>query len=167
MNKAWTHLDNVWGVAGGLRPVESITKQMEMLLKEYLNSRDSKEAQRCIISLEVPHFHHELIYEVSSHWGFLNDVSFERSSALQAVLLTLENLNESCEEAMAQLFKSLETACIVTLEMIEQGFQRVYDDLQDIQLDIPLAHTVLERFVNRCYNLGVLSERMLKSLPTR
>jgi programmed cell death protein 4 len=58
-------LDNVWGVAGGLRPVQTITKQMELLLKEYLTSRDIKEAQRCIRALEVPHFHHELVYEVS------------------------------------------------------------------------------------------------------
>jgi programmed cell death protein 4 len=38
---------------------------MELLLKEYLLSRDIKEAQRCINVLEVPHFHHELVYEVS------------------------------------------------------------------------------------------------------
>jgi programmed cell death protein 4 len=61
---SWAHLDNVWGVAGGLRPVKTITKQMELLLKEFLMSRDIDEAQRCIIALEVPHFHHELIYEV-------------------------------------------------------------------------------------------------------
>lgn len=64
-HNGWAHLDNVWGVAGGLRPVKTITKQMELLLKEYLLSRDIEEAQRCIIALEVPHFHHELIYEVS------------------------------------------------------------------------------------------------------
>lgn len=61
---SWAHLDNVWGVAGGLRPVKTITKQMELLLKEFLMSRDIEEAQRCIIALEVPHFHHELVYEV-------------------------------------------------------------------------------------------------------
>jgi hypothetical protein len=65
---SWGHLDNVWGVGGALRPVKVITKQMAMLLKEYLLSRDAEEAQRCILALEVPHFHHELIYEVS-HFG--------------------------------------------------------------------------------------------------
>jgi programmed cell death protein 4 len=38
---------------------------MELLLKEYLLSRDIPEAQRCISALEVPHFHHELVYEVN------------------------------------------------------------------------------------------------------
>lgn len=67
MKSGWTHLDNVWGVSGGLRPVKTITKQMELLLKEYNLSRDIAEAQRCIIHLEVPHFHHELVYEVTFH----------------------------------------------------------------------------------------------------
>lgn len=81
--------------------------------------------------------------------------------------MTLEALNDATEEAMAKLLKSLEQACIVTIEMIEQGFQRVFDDIQDISLDIPLASIVLERFTQRCYNLGVLTEKMIKNLPTR
>lgn len=81
--------------------------------------------------------------------------------------MTLEALNENVEDAMGRLLKSLEQTCIVTLEMIEQGFQRVYDDLPDISLDMPLAYNILERFVNRCHNLAVLSDTMLKSLPTR
>lgn len=35
-----------------------------MLLKEYLLSGDVLEAERCLQELEVPHFHHELVYEV-------------------------------------------------------------------------------------------------------
>lgn len=63
-----------------MRPVKSITTQMEMLLKEYLLSRDIPEAQRCINALECPHFFHELVYEVSFIYsqfteGFINDNS--------------------------------------------------------------------------------------------
>lgn len=147
LQSGWTHLDNIWGVAGGLRPVKSITLQMELLLKEYLLSRDIEEALRCINALEVPHFHHELIYE--------------------AVVMTLEALNEGVEEAMGNLLKSLDQTCIVTPEMMNQGFERVYNDIQDISLDIPLAYIVLERFVQRCHNLGVLSEKIVKTLPSR
>lgn len=39
--------------------------QMVLLLKEYLSSGDIAEATRCLQELEVPHFHHELVYEVS------------------------------------------------------------------------------------------------------
>jgi hypothetical protein len=38
---------------------------MVLLLQEYLSSGDLQEATRCLQALEVPHFHHELVYEVS------------------------------------------------------------------------------------------------------
>lgn len=85
----------------------------------------------------------------------------------QIVIMTLEALNEDVEDAMGKLLKTLEQNCFLTVEMMEQGFQRVYGDIQDISLDIPLAYNILERFVQRCYNLGVLSERMMKNLPSR
>lgn len=40
--------------------------QMNLLLKEYLLSGDSREAERCLRELEVPHFHHEFVYEVTT-----------------------------------------------------------------------------------------------------
>jgi programmed cell death protein 4 len=75
MPSGWAHLDNIWGVAGGLRPVKTITTQMELLLKEYLLSRDIEEAERCVNALEVPHFHHELVYEVRFLLSFINVAS--------------------------------------------------------------------------------------------
>lgn len=68
MKHGWAHLDNVWGMGGPLRPVKFIAKQMTLLLKEYLSSRDVQEAHRCIRALEVPHFQHELVYEVITHF---------------------------------------------------------------------------------------------------
>lgn len=64
MKDGLMRLDNVWGVGGGLRPVKSIIRQMNLLLQEYLSSGDLKEAAHCLQELEVPHFHHELVYEV-------------------------------------------------------------------------------------------------------
>jgi len=40
------------------------TLQMSALLKEYLSSGDTEEAIRCVKDLDVPHYHHELVYEV-------------------------------------------------------------------------------------------------------
>lgn len=39
--------------------------QMNLLLKEYILSGDREEAERCLRDLEVPHFHHEFVYEVN------------------------------------------------------------------------------------------------------
>ncbi len=60
-------LDNVWGIGGGLRPVKTLIRQMNLLLEEYLSSGDIQEATRCLVALEVPHFHHELVYEVRAY----------------------------------------------------------------------------------------------------
>lgn len=43
-----------------------------MLLKEYLLSGDVLEAERCLQELEVPHFHHELVYEVRRNQSLFN-----------------------------------------------------------------------------------------------
>ena len=64
MKHGLVRLDNVWGVGGGLRPVKYLIRQIILLLKEYLCSGDIDEASRCLRDLEVPHFHHELVYEV-------------------------------------------------------------------------------------------------------
>ena len=37
-----------------------------MLLKEYLSSSDIREATQCLTELNVPHFHHEVVYEVNT-----------------------------------------------------------------------------------------------------
>lgn len=64
MKHGMVRLDNVWGVGGGVRPVKYLVKKIVLLLKEYLCSGDIHEATLCLKELEVPHFHHELVYEV-------------------------------------------------------------------------------------------------------
>lgn len=71
LQAGWAHLDDVWGVGGALRPVKVITNQIHLLLQEYILSRDIDEAHRCITQLEAPHFHHELVYEVSFPFTYI------------------------------------------------------------------------------------------------
>lgn len=99
LKQGWAHLDNIWGSAGPLRPVKNITKQMTLLLKEYLSSRDFVEAQRCLRALEVPHYHHELVYE--------------------AIVMALESLSQQTEEAMCTLLKLMEECCLISPAQIE------------------------------------------------
>jgi len=48
-----------------------------------------------------------------------------------------------------------------------QGFDRVFDVLDDISIDVPLAPAVLERFLDKCINAGFLKRNMLQKIPTR
>ncbi|CAB0019291.1 unnamed protein product [Nesidiocoris tenuis] len=110
MKHGLVRLDNVWGVGGGIRPVKYLVRQMVLLLREFINSGDVKEATRCLLQLEVPHFHHELVYE---------------------------------------------------------GFLRVFDDIPDIILDVPLAGTILERFVTLCHREKFISDELVRKMPCR
>ena len=82
---------------------------MTLLLKEYISSRDFDEAARCLRALEVPHYHHELVYE--------------------AVLMAMESVNQQTEEAMCTLLKAMDEACLVLPAQMEQVCFTIHPDL--------------------------------------
>ncbi|XP_044756865.1 programmed cell death protein 4 [Coccinella septempunctata] len=147
MEHGLSRLHNVWGFGGALRPVKSITKRMILDLKEYIYSRDIEEAARCLKQLEVPHFHHEFVYE--------------------AIIMALEANKEDTEEAICQLLSSFAREVLITKDEMERGFKRIYNDLPDIEKDVPRAYFILERFVNRCSKARCLSEAIIQAMPSR
>lgn len=120
---------------------------MHLLLQEFISSGDIEEASRCLRYLEVPHFHHELVYE--------------------AIVMALEANSATKEEAICKLLKAFDSAILITRDQMERGFFRVFDELPDISMDVPLAYIILDRFVDRCYHQGFLTETILKKMPSR
>lgn len=147
MRHGLVRLDNVWGVGGGTRPVKYLVKQMVMLLEEYLSSSDIAEATRCLQELEVPHFHHELVYE--------------------AVVMAIEKMDTRTSQMMCELLGSLHRAIIITPTQMRAGFVRVYEDMPQICVDVPPAYTILEKFVMQCQSLKVVGDDVVKKLPVR
>uniref|UniRef100_A0A8C9F3L6 Programmed cell death protein 4 n=1 Tax=Pavo cristatus TaxID=9049 RepID=A0A8C9F3L6_PAVCR len=140
-------LDNVWGVGGGQRPVKHLVKEMNLLLREYLLSGEVSEAERCLRALEVPHFHHELVYE--------------------AVVMVLEGSGDAPVTTMVTLLQVLWETGLVTLDQMNRGFQRVYAALADLSLDAPLAHGRLERLLELCCQRGVVTRALRDACPAR
>ena len=99
MKHGLVKLDSVWGVTGGMRPVKYLIKQIQSLLKEYLSSGDIEEATRCLQELEVPHFHHEFVYE--------------------AVVMAIEDMGDRAMDLICALLKSLCSAVIITLDQLK------------------------------------------------
>ncbi|CAI9611291.1 unnamed protein product [Staurois parvus] len=93
-------LDNVWGVGGGQRPVKHLVKEMNLLLQEFLSSGQMSEAERCLRDLEVPHFHHELVYE--------------------AVVMVLEGSAEGHVMMVVKLLKALYDSGLITLDQMNR-----------------------------------------------
>ena len=127
-------LDNVWGVGGGLRPVKYLIKQIVLLLKEYLCSGDIGEASRCLRELEVPHFHHELVYEVNQYnMQFFREINFTKNFVkinftenlfhyrfcFQAVVMVIESMHEKTEEAMCKLLQALFRSFIISIDQMK------------------------------------------------
>uniref|UniRef100_A0A8C2H0P0 Programmed cell death protein 4 n=1 Tax=Cyprinus carpio TaxID=7962 RepID=A0A8C2H0P0_CYPCA len=147
MKREIMRLDNVWGVGGGQRPVKHLIKEMNLLLKEYLVSGELSEAEHCLRDLEVPHFHHELVYE--------------------AVVMVLESTGDTALQMMVKLLKVFWQTGLITLDQMNRGFQRVYDELPEISLDVPHAHSIMETFVDLCFQEQVITKQLRDSCPTR
>ncbi|XP_069047791.1 programmed cell death protein 4a isoform X1 [Lepisosteus oculatus] len=147
MKREIVRLDNVWGVGGGQRPVRHLIKEMNLLLKEYLVSGEVSEAEHCLRDLEVPHFHHELVYE--------------------AVVMVLESKGETAVQMMVKLLKVFWETGLITLDQMNRGFQRVYNELPDINLDVPHAHTIMETFVDLCFQESVITKQLRDACPSR
>uniref|UniRef100_A0A8C5D131 Programmed cell death protein 4 n=1 Tax=Gouania willdenowi TaxID=441366 RepID=A0A8C5D131_GOUWI len=147
MKREMVRLDNVWGVGGGLRPVKHLVKEMNLLLKEYLISGDISEAEHCLRDLEVPHFHHELVYE--------------------AVVMVLESKGDSAIHMMLKLLQSLWKTGLITVDQMNRGFQRVYDELPEISVDVPHAHSIMETLVDLCYQESVITKQLRDACPSR
>ncbi|XP_043970500.1 programmed cell death protein 4b isoform X2 [Gambusia affinis] len=147
MSMGGLRIDNHWGMGGGQRPVIQLIKEMNLLLKEYILSGDSKEAERCLRDLEVPHFHHEFVYE--------------------AIVMVLESRGEKTFKMVLQLLKSLSLSSIITEDQMRRGYERVYMDIDEINIDVPLAYFILEQFVEKSFHMGVIGVKLRDQCPHR
>ncbi|XP_030886523.1 programmed cell death protein 4 isoform X3 [Leptonychotes weddellii] len=147
MSKGGKRKDSVWGSGGGQQSVNHLVKEIDMLLKEYLLSGDISEAEHCLKELEVPHFHHELVYE--------------------AIVMVLESTGESTFKMILDLLKSLWKFSTITLDQMKRGYERIYNEIPDINLDVPHSYSVLERFVEECFQAGIISKQLRDLCPSR
>uniref|UniRef100_A0A5F9CHK6 Programmed cell death protein 4 n=1 Tax=Oryctolagus cuniculus TaxID=9986 RepID=A0A5F9CHK6_RABIT len=147
MSKGGRRKDSVWGSGGGQQSVNHLVKEIDMLLKEYLLSGDISEAEHCLKELEVPHFHHELVYE--------------------AIVMVLESTGESTFRMILDLLKSLWKSYTITVDQMKRGYERIYNEIPDINLDVPHSYSVLERFVEECFQAGIISKQLRDLCPSR
>ncbi|KAF7646732.1 hypothetical protein LDENG_00183130 [Lucifuga dentata] len=147
MSMGGLRIDNQWGMGGGQRPVIQLIKEMNLLLKEYILSGDDSEAERCLRELEVPHFHHEFVYE--------------------AIVMVLESKGDKTLKMVLLLLKSLSASSIITADQMRRGYERVYVDISEINIDVPRAYFILEQFVDKSFMMGIIDEKLRDLCPSR
>lgn len=59
--------------------------------------------------------------------------------------MALEANSETSEKAICNLLKAFDARVLITRDQLERGFFRVFDDLADICMDVPLAYVILDR----------------------
>lgn len=147
MSKGGVRIDNQWGSGGGQRPVVQLIREMNLLLKEFILSGDLIEAERCLRDLEVPHFHHEFVYE--------------------AIIMVLESKGEKTVDLVLNLLKCLCESSIVTVDQLRRGYERVYMDIAEINIDVPRAYFILEQFVDKSLSIGLIDVWLRDLCPSR
>jgi len=140
-------LSHIWGNKGGFLAVKELTDKINELIQEYYDSGDVEEAIRCLKDLNVPHFHHEFIYE--------------------ALDFLLQKGNDHAIELITTLLSHLCQAVIVTYDQLKIGFTRIFDLIPDISLDVPNANTLMDTVLNRCHCKGFISDDIMDLAPNR
>lgn len=138
-----------WGESGGFLDTTKLSEKIREILKEFLSTSDSGEVARCVRDLDVPHYHHEIVYE--------------------ALLIAMENYqNEMIANSMVWLLQYLYTKeCIISADQMVAGHQRIYSSLDDISLDIPHAYSIIPKIVQKSAQKKIITDRLKLQCPNK
>ena len=64
------------------------------------------------------------------------------------MIMVIESMHEKTEEAMCRLLQSLFRSFVITIEQMRNGFERVYDAMPEIAIDVPAAYRLALGFTN-------------------
>ncbi|CAF1312297.1 unnamed protein product [Rotaria sordida] len=146
--KDFYFLNNVWGAqSSGFRPVRELADKMNLIIHEYYDSGDANETIRCLKELNVPHFFHEFVYEL--------------------IDFCLEKNTERAEQLTISLLETLTTTTIITYDQLKTGILRLFDDIEDIQLDVPNAYEQLQSLLKQLEGKKVLNHDITSNIPQK
>lgn len=64
--------------------------------------------------------------------------------------MAVEDVKTKNQDKLCPLLKSMCASAIVTIDQLKNGFNRIYEEMEDLILDVPMACQNLERFVQKC-----------------
>ncbi|MGH0119696.1 UNVERIFIED_CONTAM: hypothetical protein FKN15_069881 [Acipenser sinensis] len=107
------------------------------------------------------------IMRLDNVWGVGGGQRPVRHLIREAVVMVLESSGETAVKMMVKLLKVFWETGLITIDQMNRGFQRVYDELPDINLDVPHAHTIMEKFVDLCFQETVITKQLRDACPCR
>lgn len=64
---------------------------------------------------------------------------------------------------ISELFQYLYKTIVITVDQLTLGFNQVYEEIEEIVIDVPLAYPLLERLVAKCESF--LPKELVKRSP--
>lgn len=118
-------------------------KAVRAAAEEFHTANDKKEFQRIVQSLNLALFH----------------------QVIPAILVkdALDHKDEDRDRVVELLAELCKNDIVSPLQMV-QGFRRVYNQLDDISIDVPLARQELPKIVQKCVKAGCFPEKEAKAL---
>ena len=123
-----------WGEAGVGHDIDATKASIRSLLCEYIASSDAEEASRCLHSLKVPFFHHEVVKQIA--------------------IMTLEE--PAVKGSMGVLLSNFSRSGLIPESQTLAGFSRVSQRLHDLELDIPNVRDKFHKIVEEVVAAGIL-----------
>lgn len=146
--KDFYFLNNIWNAkSSGFRPVRELADRMNEIIREYYDSGDVAETQRCLKELNVPHFVHEFVYEL--------------------IDFCLEKNTERAQQLTIELLENLTRSAMITYDQLKTGMFRLFDDMDDIQLDVPNVYEQLQTLLKQLQEKKILNHDITSSAPQK
>eukprot|EP00946_MAST-07B_sp_MAST-7B-sp1_P001602 g1602.t1 len=103
-------------------------KRIIVILQEYFVSGDYREVERCLLEMWVPEFHYEFVK--------------------RTVTMAMDRNARGCEAA-SYLISFLFGRRMLITDEIGKGFERLFEVIDDLKVDVPNAERILAQFVAR------------------
>ncbi len=154
---------------GGFRPVRELADKMNLIIHEYYDSGDENETIRCLKELNVPHFFHEFVYELMD---FCLEKNTERLidlfiSKLIGIIIFFFRCISSAQQLTIALLETLTKTTIITYDQLKTGMLRVFDDIDDIQLDVPNVYEQLQSLIKQFEDKKILNHDITSNIPQK
>ncbi|CAF3433670.1 unnamed protein product [Rotaria sp. Silwood1] len=141
-------LNNIWNAqSSGFRPVRELADRMNIIIHEYYDSGDVDETIRCLKELNVPHFFHEFVYELMD--------------------FCLEKNTERAQELTIGLLEKLTKTVVITYDQLKTGMLRLFDDIDDIHLDVPNVYEQLQTLLKQLEDKKILNHDITSNAPQK
>ena len=156
-----------FSIGGGFRPVRELADRMNVIIQEYYDSGDVDETNRCLKELNVPHFFHEFVYELIDFCLEKNKERFVDRSRRFSSIRFVSFRSSRAQQLTIDLLEKLTKSAVITYDQLKTGMFRIFDDIEDIHLDVPNVYEQLQVLLKQLEEKKILNQDITSNAPVK